>query len=67
MVYEAVRTSINDEVKWGGGGMWKGSFGCEFFYVGRCVQREWVVEGDGFYGYFSEQRLPVGVQEYLEG
>ncbi len=46
--------------------MWEGSFVCEFFYVGRCVLREWVVKGGGLDGYFGEQGLPVGIQECLE-
>ncbi len=50
----------------GDGGMWEELFGCEFFKVGQCVQREWVVGGGGLYGYFGEQRLPVGVQECLD-
>ncbi len=25
------------------------------FYVGQCVLREWIVGGDGLYGYFWEQ------------
>ncbi len=28
--------------------------------------REWVVRGGGFYGYFGEQGLSVGIQECLE-
>ncbi len=28
--------------------------------------REWVVEGGGLYGFFGEQELPEGIQEYLE-
>ncbi len=28
--------------------------------------REWVVEGDGLYGYFGEQGLLAGIQEWLE-
>ncbi len=44
----------------------KGHFGCEVFYVGRCVLREWVVGGSGLYGYFGEQGMPVGIQECLE-
>ncbi len=56
-------TSINDQV--GAGVYWKGHSG-EFFYVGRCVLREWVVRGGGLDGYFGEQGLPVGIQECLE-
>ncbi len=47
--------------------MWVGSFGCECFYVGQCVLRKWAVEEGGLYGYFGEQGLSVGVQEWLEG
>ncbi len=36
------------------------NFGVGFLVVS-CVQREWVVEGCGLYGYFSEQGLPVVV------
>ncbi len=43
LVYEAVKTTKNDQVGWRS--IWEGSFGCEFFYVGRCVLREWVVRG----------------------
>ncbi len=32
----------------------------------RCVLREWAVGGGGLDGYFGEQGLPVGIQEYLE-
>ncbi len=46
--------------------MWEGSFVCEFFYVGRCVLREWVVKGGGLDRYFGEQELPVGIQECLD-
>ncbi len=46
--------------------MWKRSLGCEFFYVGRCVLREWVKRGGGLDGYFGEQGLTVGIQECLE-
>ncbi len=35
--------------------------------MGQCVLREWVVGGGWLDGYFGEQGLPVGVQEYLEG
>ncbi len=35
--------------------------------MGQCMLREWVVRGGGLDGYFGEQGLPVGVQEYLEG
>ncbi len=42
------------------------SFGCEFFYVGRCVLREWVVVGGGLDAYFGGQGLQVGIQECLE-
>ncbi len=52
---------------WGGGGMWEGSFGCEFFYVGRCVPGEWVGDGGGLDGYLGEQGPPAGIQECLEG
>ncbi len=52
--------------RWGGGGIWERSFGSEFFYVGRCVLREWVMSGGGLDGYFGEQGLPVGIQECLE-
>ncbi len=37
-----------------------------FFYVGRCVLREWVVRGGGLDGHFGEQGLPVCIQECLE-
>ncbi len=43
----------------------KGHLGL-IFYVGQCVLREWFVGGGGLYGYFGEQGLPVGVQEYLD-
>ncbi len=44
MVYEAVKTTINDQgVVWV---YWKGHYGVSFF-VGRCVLREWVVGGGG--------------------
>ncbi len=36
------------------------------FYVGRCVQGEWVVGGGGLNGHFREQGLLVGIQECLE-
>ncbi len=36
------------------------------FYVGRCVLREWVVEGGGLDGYLGEHGLPVGIQDCLE-
>ncbi len=52
--------------KGAGGGMWEASFGCEFFYVGQCVLREWVVGWGELYGYFGEQDLPMGAQECLE-
>ncbi len=45
----------------GGVGIWEGSLGCEFFCLGGCVLREWVVEGGGLYGYFGEQGLPAGI------
>ncbi len=51
---------------WGGGGIREGSFRCEFFYVGRCVLREWDVRGGGLDEYLVEQGLPVGIQECLE-
>ncbi len=35
--------------------------------MGQCVQREWVVGGVGLNGHFSEQGLPMGVQDCLEG
>ncbi len=41
----------------GGGGMWEESFGWVFFARGQCVLRKWVVEGDGLYEFFGEQRL----------
>ncbi len=47
--------------------MREGSFGCEYFYMGRCVLGEWVVGGGGLYGNSREQGLLVGVQECLEG
>ncbi len=34
--------------------------------MGRCVLREWVVEGGGLDGNFGEQGLPAGIQECLE-
>ncbi len=46
-------------------GIWEGSLGREFC-VGRCVLREWALEGGGLDWYFGEQRLPVGTQECLE-
>ncbi len=35
--------------------------------MSQCAQMEWVMGGGGLYGYFREQRLPVGVQECPEG
>ncbi len=35
--------------------------------MGQCAQKELVVGGGGLYGYFREQRLPVGIQECFEG
>ncbi len=35
--------------------------------MGRRVLREWVVGENGLDGYFEEQRLPMGIQECLEG
>ncbi len=35
--------------------------------MGQCVQREWVVGGGGLNGHFSEQGLPMGVQDCLKG
>ncbi len=57
---------LNLMTRWGGWGIWEGSLGCNFFYVGRCVLREWVVRGGGLGGYFGEQAMPVDIQEYLE-
>ncbi len=54
LVYEAAKTTTNNQV--GGGSIWEGSFGCEFFYVDRCVLREWVVRGGGLDGYFGDLR-----------
>ncbi len=34
--------------------------------MGRCVLREWAVGGGGLDGYFGEQGLPAGIQEYVE-
>ncbi len=34
--------------------------------MGLCVLKEWVVGGRVLDGYFGEQELPVGIQEYLE-
>ncbi len=45
----------------------KGHLGVSFFYIGRCVLREWGVEGGGLDGYFGEQGLLVGIHECLEG
>ncbi len=64
MAHEAVKTTLNDQVGWWG--IWEGSFGNEFFYVGRCVLREWVVVGGLLDGYFGEQGLSVGIQECRE-
>ncbi len=47
-------------------GIWEGSLGFEFFCLGGCVLREWVVEGGGLDGYFGERGLPPGIQECLE-
>ncbi len=41
----------------------KGHLGVSFFYMGRCVLREWVVREGGLGGYFREQGLPVGIQK----
>ncbi len=35
--------------------------------MGGCALREWVVGGGGLDGYFGEQGLPVGIQEWLGG
>ncbi len=42
-----------------------GHLGVSFFYVGRCVLREWVVGGGGLDEYLGEQGLPVDIQECL--
>ncbi len=63
MVYAAVKITINDQVGWWGymgGVIW-----VYVTYVGRCVQKEWVVRGGGLGGYFGEQGLPVVTQEKL--
>ncbi len=41
-------------------------FGVCFFYVGRCVLREWVVGGGGLDAYFGGQGLSVGIPGCLE-
>ncbi len=64
LVFEAVKTIINDQAVWGVCG--KGHLGVSFLR-GQRVQTKWVVGGGGLYGYFGEQGLPVGVQECLEG
>ncbi len=33
----------------------KGYLGVSFFYVGRCVLKEWAVRGGGLDGYFSDE------------
>ncbi len=58
LVYEAVKTTINDQV--GRRGYMGRVIWVWGFYVGRCVLREWVVRGGGLDGYFGEQGLPVG-------
>ncbi len=64
LVYEAVKTTTDDQVGW------RGYMGRVIwvwvFYVGRCVLREWVVGGGELDGYFGEQGLPLGIQEFLE-
>ncbi len=53
LVYEAVKTTINDQVGW-----WRYMGGVTWmlvFHVGRCMLREWVVGGSGLGGYFGEQ------------
>ncbi len=63
-VYEAVKTAINDQMGWCGymgRAVW-----VLVLYVGQWVVREWVVGGCGLDGYFGEQGLPAGIQEYLE-
>ncbi len=55
--------TINDQVSW-----WE----CRKSHLGeflrdQCVRREWVVGEGELYGYIEEQRLPVDVQECLEG
>ncbi len=52
IIFIGQRSSKDDQV--GGGSIWEGSFGCEFFYVDRCVLREWVVKGGGLDGYFGD-------------
>ncbi len=52
LVYEAVKTT--ETTKWVVGVYGTGHLG-EFFYMGRCVLREWVVSGGGLDGYFGEQ------------
>ncbi len=64
LVYEAVKTTINDQVWWQG--YMRRVIWVKLSLVGRCVLREWVVRGGGLDGYFGEQGLPVGIQEYLE-
>ncbi len=65
MVYEAVKTILNDCVGW------RGYMGrviwVQVFYVGRCVLREWVVRGGGLDGYFGEQELLVGLERFHRG
>ncbi len=61
MVYEAVKTNINDQV--GVAGVHgKGHLGVSFL----CVVSKWVVGCGGIDGYFGDQGLPVGIHECLE-
>ncbi len=39
----------------------EGSFGSDFFFVGRCVLKELVMGGGGLDVCFEEQGLPVGI------
>ncbi len=58
MIYEAVRTTINDQMGYVGRVIW-----VREFYVGQCGLRKLAVGGGGLDGYFEEQGLSVGVQE----
>ncbi len=55
LVYEAVKTTLNDKVWWWVIWVW-------VFYVGQCVLREWVVRGGRLDGFIGVQGLLMGNQ-----